>query len=75
MPIPDLFKTTVNDPAEAARTARRELINAALVHESVGTRTEPFGGPTYSPTIAWDSGLPSSAIRFNTLHPIIASRF
>ena len=35
-----------------------------------GTRTEPFGGPTYSPTIACDSGLPSSAIRFNTLHPI-----
>ncbi len=40
-----------------------------------GTRTEPFGGPTYSPTIAWDSGLPSSAIRFNTVHPILASRF
>ena len=40
-----------------------------------GGRTEPFGGPTYSPTIAWDSGLPSSPIRFNTLHPIIASSF
>ena len=40
-----------------------------------GTRTELFGGLTYSPTIAWDSGLPSSAIRFNTLHPILASRF
>ncbi len=40
-----------------------------------GTRTDPFGGPTYSPTIAWDSGLPSSTIRFNTLHPILASCF
>ena len=38
-------------------------------------RAELFGGPTYSPTIAWDSGLLSSAIRFNTLHPILASRF
>ena len=40
-----------------------------------GIRTEPFGGPTYSPTIACVSGLPSSAIRFDTLHPIRASRF
>ena len=40
-----------------------------------GIRTEPFGGPTYSPTVAWDSGLSISAIRFNTLHPILASRF
>ena len=40
-----------------------------------GARTGPFGGPTYSPTIAWHSVLPSLAIRFNTLHPIIASRF
>ena len=35
----------------------------------LGTRTEPFGGPVYSPTIAWDSGLPSSAIRFNYIAP------
>ena len=32
-----------------------------------GTRTEPFSGPTSSPTIAWDLGLPSSPIRFHTL--------
>ena len=35
----------------------------------------PFGGFAYSLTIARDSGLPNSAIRFNTLHPIIASLF
>ena len=35
----------------------------------------PFGGLAYSLTIARDSGLPNSAIRFNTLHPIIASLF
>ena len=45
----------------------------ALVHESVRARTEPFGGPIYSPPIACDSGLPSSDIRFNTRHPSLAS--
>ena len=35
----------------------------------------PFDGLAYSLTIARDSGLPNSAIRFNTLHPIIASLF
>ena len=29
-----------------------------------GARTGPFGGSTYSPTIAWHSGLPSLAIKF-----------
>ena len=52
-----------------ARALRRWCMN------QFGTRTDPIGRPTYSPTIAWDSGLPSSAIRFKTLHAIIASRF
>ena len=34
----------------------------ALVHESVRARTEPIGGPTYSPPVGCDSGLPISDI-------------
>ena len=33
------------------------------------TRTDPIDGPTYSPTIAWDSGLPNSAIRSKYIAP------
>ena len=54
---------------------RSLLPNCGVVARIGSGAAWAFGGLAYSLTIARDSGLPNSAIRFNTLHPIIASLF